>query len=244
MEVLDAVGLAEHPPGFTDLLAATGLPRATLHRLLAALIEHGMVELSGEDRRYRGGMHLLTLAQRTWERLDLRTAAAAAIAELGRQTGETVHLAALSGDGIVYLDKVESIHPLRLHSAVGRRNPIYCTALGKAMAAFLDEAEQRALVLRIEFKRHTRGTLATPAALLKALSRIRAEGVAYDLEEHVVGNHCVAAPVFDFRGRCVGAISVTAPTLRVDREKLRGFEPRVREAAAATARRLGGKAPA
>ncbi len=240
MELLDLVGLAEKPPSFIELAAASGLPRGTLHRLLAALTEHGMVQVSADDRRYAPGTHLLTLAQKTWERMDLRGAAAQAIAELGRLTGETVHLATLSGDSIVYIDKVESIYPLRLHSAVGRRNPIHCTALGKAMAAHLGESERAALVHRLDLQRHTRTTLCTPGALLKALARVRAEGVAFDMEEHVIGNHCVAAPVFDFRGHCLGSISVTAPAMRVDARKLRGFAVLVREAAAATGRRLGG----
>src|SRR5262245_60554910 len=92
MELLDLIGLAEQPPTFTDLVAASGLPRGTLHRLLAALTEHGMVELSELDRRYAPGTHLLTLARRTWERMDLRRAAAEAILALNRRTGETVHL--------------------------------------------------------------------------------------------------------------------------------------------------------
>jgi DNA-binding IclR family transcriptional regulator len=243
LELLDMIGLAEQPPTFVELAARSGLPRGTLHRLLAVLSEHGMVELSELDRRYTPGMHLLTLARRTWEKMDLRRAAAESILALNRRTGETVHLATLSGDAIVYIDKVECSYPLRLHSAIGRRGPIHCTAVGKVMAAYLAPNEQQALVHRLALQRHTPTTLATPAALLKALERIRAEGLAFDREEHVAGNHCVAAPVFDFRGRCVGGISITAPTLRVNVSQLEGFAGWVREAAAAASARLGGSAP-
>ncbi len=244
MELLDLIGLADQPPTFTDLAASSGLPRGTLHRLLAALSEHGMVEISELDRRYTPGMHLLTLAQRTWEKMDLRRAAADAILALNQRTGETVHLATLSGDAIVYIDKVECRHPLRLHSAIGKRGPIHCTAVGKVMAAFLPPEEQRALVHRLDLQRHTVTTLATPATLLQALKRIRAEGIAFDREEHVAGNHCVAAPVFDFRGRCVAGISITAPTMRVNARQLQEFGAGVRQAAASVGARLGGSAPA
>jgi len=241
MDVLDLVGLAAHPPSFTDLARASGLPRATLHRLLAALIEHHMVEVSAASGRYVPGIHLLELARRTWEQMDLRRAAAEAIAELGRRSGETVHLARLSDDGVVYIDKVECDYPLRLHSSIGKRGPVHCTAVGKTMAAWLPEAEQRALVARLDLQRHTEHTLVTPQALLDALARIREAGVAYDREEHVLGMHCVAAPVFDFRGRCVGGISVTAPLSRVDAARLEVCAQWVRDAAADTARRLGGE---
>ncbi len=243
MELLDRIGMASQAPTFAELASASGLPRGTAHRLLASLVAHGMVALTPDERHYVPGIHLLTLAQQTWEHMDLRVAAAPALKELGRETQETVHLAMLDGDSIVYVDKVESVHPLRLHSAIGRRNAIHCTALGKVMAAYLDPDAQKALVHRLDLQRHTPATLATPAALLKALRQIRADGVAFDREEHVPGNHCVAAPVFDFRGRCVGALSVTAPTQRVDTHQLDGFAQKVRDAARATGQRMGGAAP-
>jgi DNA-binding IclR family transcriptional regulator len=241
MEVLDLVGLAAQPPSFTELAKASGLPRATLHRLLAALIDHRMVEVSAADGRYVPGMHLLELARRTWEQADLRRAAAEAIAELGRRSGETVHLATLSDDSVVYIDKVECDYPVRLHSSIGKRGPVHSTAVGKVMAAWLSPTEQRALVARLDLQRYTEHTLVTQKALLAALARIREDGVAYDREEHVLGMHCVAAPVFDFRGRCVGGISVTAPLSRVDAAQLEVCAQWVRAAAGDTARRLGGE---
>src|SRR5688500_6125982 len=84
IDLLDRVAMAEAPPTFAALVAATGLPRGTLHRLLAALIEHRLVEAPDDDRRYVVGTHLLELARRSWERSDLRRAAAEAIAELHR----------------------------------------------------------------------------------------------------------------------------------------------------------------
>lgn len=240
MEVLDLVSLAVQPPSFTELAKSSGLPRATLHRLLAALIDHRMVEVSAAEGRYVPGMHLLELARRTWDQSDLRRAAGEAISELGRRSGETVHLATLSGDSVVYIDKVECDYPLRLHSSIGKRGPVHCTAVGKAMAAWLSPTEQRALVERLDLQRHTVHTLVTEQALLDALARIRVDGVAYDREEHVLGIHCVAAPVFDFRGRCVGGISVTAPLSRVDAAQLEVCAQWVRAAAVDTTRRLGG----
>ena len=96
------------------------------------------------------------------------------------------------------------------------------------------------MAYRLDLQRHTAATLATPVAFLEALRKVRADGIAFDREEHVLGNHCVAAPVFDFRGRCIGAISVTAPTLRVDTRRLDSFADKVRHAARVTGQRLGG----
>jgi DNA-binding IclR family transcriptional regulator len=242
MAVLDLVALAVTPPAFAELVDASGLPRGTLHRLLAALVRHGMVALSPE-RRYVGGIHLLELARRTWESSDLRLAAHESIRALSRRTHETVHLATLDHDSVVYIDKVECDYPLRLHSAIGKRGPVHCTAVGKAMAASLDDAEREALVGRLELRRFTDATLTSRPALWKALAAIRACGVAFDREEHAVGVHCVAAPVFDLRGRCVGGISLTAPVSRVGAKALAALARPVRDAAAAATRRLGGVVP-
>jgi len=243
MHVLDLVAAAPLPMRFTDLQKASGLPRATLHRLLAALLDKEMIAVSPADGSYQPGPHLLELAGRTWERMDLRAAAARAIEQLSQTTQETIHVATLSGDSVVYIDKVECAYSLRLHSAIGKRGPVHCTAVGKVMAAFLDADDQRALVRALVLTRHTETTLTTPARLTAALASIRAAGIAFDLEEHVVGIHCAAAPIFDFRARCVGGISLTAPKVRVDLRTLKKYAELVRDAAADATRRLGGRSP-
>lgn len=244
MAVLDLVAMAEVAPTFGELARRTGIPRGTLHRLLAAWIDKQMITPAREDGGYRPGPHLLELARLTWERLDLRTAAAPSIAALHARTQETVHLAILSDAAIVHIDKIESTHPLRLHSAIGKRGPVHCTAVGKVMAAYLEPAEQRALVDQLELARHTSTTVVSKARLLAALHEIRVAGLAFDHEEHQPGIHCVAAPVFDFRGRCAGGISITAPCMRVDARTLRRYGEWLRACAAETSRRLGGAVPA
>lgn len=238
--LLDLVAMAGEPPTFADLARSSGLPRGTLHRLITALVDHGMIATSASDHRYVPGYHLLELARRTWESSDLRRAAADPIRELNRRTGETVHVATLLDDSVIYIDKVECDYPLRLHSSIGKRGPVHCTAVGKVMAAHLDPVEQRSLVGRLELRRHTPATLTSRSALLKALAAIRSHGVAFDREEHVAGIHCVAAPLFDYRGRCVGGLSITAPVTRVDAKRLAGYARLVRDAAALASRGLGG----
>ena len=243
MAVLDLVAASEVAPTFSELARRSGLPRGTLHRLLAAWIDKRMVAPADEDGSYRPGPHLLELARLTWERMDVRAAAASPIAALHARTQETIHLAILSDAAIVHIDKVESTHPLRLHSAIGKRGPVHCTAVGKVMAAHLDPAEQRTLVDRLELTRHTPATLVSKRDLLAALAQVRKAGLAFDHEEHQAGIHCVAAPVFDFRGRCVGGISITAPRMRVDVPTLRRYGQWLRDCAAEASRRLGGAAP-
>ncbi len=242
MRVLDLIAAAPQPLRFAQLQAEAGLPRATLHRLLAALLGKAMIA-PAPDGGYQPGPHLLELASRTWERMDLRLAARDAIETLHRDSGETIHLATLSGDSVVYIDKVECDYPLRLHSAIGKRGPVHCTAVGKVMAAFLAPAEQHALVRRLELTPHTPATLSNRERLAAALKAIRHAGVAFDLEEHVAGIHCVAAPVFDLRGHCIGGISMTAPTMRVDLRALHTYALALSSAAADITRRLGGRPP-
>jgi DNA-binding IclR family transcriptional regulator len=232
---------AASPPRFVDLLRDTGMPKATLHRMLGALLAHRLIALDPHDQTYVVGLRALEMAQRSWEGMDLRRAAAEEIQWLGEKTGDTVHLAVLDETEVVYVDKVESRQPIRMFSAVGKRGPLYCTGVGKAMAAFLDEAERSRIAERLAIRKFTPNTVASRAAFLRHLEEIRARGYALDLEEHELGIRCAAAPIFNHRGEVVGGVSVTAPSFRLPPERLEKIAPFVVQAARRITRNLGGK---
>jgi DNA-binding IclR family transcriptional regulator len=140
---------------------------------------------------------------------------------------------------VVYVEKIDSYQTLRMYSQIGRRSPMYCTGLGKALLAYLAPHELKVFLKRKELHRHTEHTLTTSKALLAELEQIREQGYALDNEEHEEGIRCVAAPVFGFRGQAVAAISVAGPTLRLNDEKIAYLIPLVREAAADISARLG-----
>ncbi|HET7313556.1 IclR family transcriptional regulator [Salinisphaera sp.] len=219
------------PPRFTDLLSASGRPKATLHRLLGALASEGLITLDEPTQTYRPGLRLLELAHRSWLSLDLRSIAAADVDRLTEQTGETVHLAVLDGSQIVYIDKRESGNSLRLFSAIGKRGPLYCTGVGKAILAALAPAALDTLLATTELAGHTPTTITDDTVLRTELAAVRERGCAYDIEEHEQGIRCVAAAIVEASGRIVGGLSVTAPTVRMTGDRMEALGPLVIDAA-------------
>jgi DNA-binding IclR family transcriptional regulator len=236
LALLRAVTIADAPPNFSCLLKTTDLPKATLHRLLQELIDAGLIQCSAHDRCYRPAVGLLELSYRAWEGLDLRQTAARHLDTLWHSTNETVHLAVRDDLDIIYIDKRESPKTLRLFSSIGRRGPIYCTGVGKAILAHLEPALRMQVIERLKLRGHTKQTITSRAALLLALEDIRASGVALDCGEHEDGIGCVAAPIFDRNNRVIAGISVTAPSMRMDQARMTALAPEVCEAARAISR--------
>ena len=128
LKLLARISDASTPPRFVDLLRDAGMPKATLHRMLGALLAHRLIALDPRNQAYVVGLRALEMAQRSWEAMDVRAAAADDILWLGEKSGDTVHLAVLDGTEVVYIDKVESQQRIRMFSAVGNAAP--CTAPG------------------------------------------------------------------------------------------------------------------
>jgi DNA-binding IclR family transcriptional regulator len=220
-----------------DLSARLNMPKSTTHRYLATLESLELAERDGADR-FRLGTRVIELAGSYLANADLRIESHALLEEVAAQTGETVHLAVPSGDEVVYIAKVESIHALRMYSHIGARLPMHCTALGKALLAHLPPERAQRLTPGPLAARTPR-TITSAAALARELDLIRQQGFAIDDEENEVGVCCVGAPVFDYTGAAVAALSLSGPMHRMSRERCVQLGPLVREAARRLSRRMG-----
>lgn len=218
--VLDTIGDATPPLRFSELSVMTGLPKGTLHRILAALIEYRFVRYEDSDQTYRLGTRLFELAHRVWEDFDIRGAAEPELIRLANEAGETSRLAIREGHEVVYIDQKQSPHAVALRYAVGSRGPAYCSSTGKAILAFLEPATQAEVLRRIEFKRITPNTLMDARELKAQLDLGKARGYLIDDEEQAVGVRAVAAPILDARGRPMAAISISGPAYRLGLDKL------------------------
>ncbi|MCW4630781.1 MULTISPECIES: IclR family transcriptional regulator [Marinomonas] len=239
LNMLNHVCTSPVPLRFAELVELSELPKATAHRQLNTLLEHGLVRFDEHKQAYYPGYGLLALAHRTWANLDIRDVAAAPMRELWSSTQETIHLAVLDGADVIYIDKLESPKSLRLYSAVGKKGPVYCTGVGKAMLAFLPDDKQKDIIDHQAFFRHTEHTLTTPEALKANLAQIREKGISLDLEEHEMGIKCAAAPIFNSRHEAVAAISVTAPAFRTSDDVYEDMKIQVKDAANTISKRLG-----
>jgi len=225
-----AVSLAE-------VAAHIGTSKSTAHRYLTTLEELGVVERDNNDR-FQLGPKLIELAGVLLAEHDLRRESEPFLIDLASSTQETVHLAVPSGNEVVYLAKVESPHPIRMASRIGARMPMYSTALGKAILAYLP-TERVQEIIDAGIPSRTPYTVSSAEALRVELEQVRARGFALDDQENELGVRCVGAPIFDYSGEVVGAISVSGPAHRLSREMLLKLGPLVRETALKVSRRLG-----
>ena len=231
--------LVAHPRGLrlTDVIHHAGVPKATALRLLDTLTEAGLVRCD-DTGRYRPGPQCAVWGSAFLDHLDLRDEAHDLLTDLSRISGETAHLGILDGTRILYVDKIDSPHSLRMVSRPGATNPLHCTALGKAVLAHAGP-ELTGRVADGGLERRTENTITDAGDLRAELARVRRAGYAVDDVENEDGVRCLGAPVFDHRGAPVAALSVAGPVSRMTRERIADLAPRVAAAAADLSARLG-----
>lgn len=225
---------------FAEIQRASELPKAVLHRLLNTLVEAGLVRFSTDDKRYRLGMRLFEMAHHVWESFDIRGAAASELIALRDKTNEAIGIAMLDRTDIVYIDEVNGSQPIRPRMRLGRRDPVYCTAVGKAILSVLDFNEQIRILDQLALEPLTDGTIADRSALLKELYLIGTRGYATEQDEHVDGISGVAAAILDHRGLPVGAIGMIGPSSRLSTERLHDHGPAIIEASWRVSMNAGG----
>ena len=237
LDVLECLADAERALSAQQVARDCGLSRPTAYRLLTTLQARGYVA-GGEESHYRLGAAVLRLGQSVLDQIELPELAKPALRELSRQTGETAHLGVLDGAEVLYLDKVEGSHRVRLRSAIGTRGPLHCTSLGKAILAHLPAAERDALLARLDLPRRTPRTITDRASLVAHLAEVRARGYALDEIENEEGVLCVGAPIFDHTGRTFAAVSISGPDFRLS-GRIAELAGHVTRAARAVSRELG-----
>lgn len=211
--------LAEGPRTLDQLALALDVHKSTAMRLVRTLEAERFVRRE-DAHRYRLGSALFALAHQALEDLDVRTAARPHLVELGEVSGHTAHLATLEDDQAVYVDKVDGKHPVQMYSRIGRRAPLHCTAVGKALLALLPEPQRVRCAERIAYPQLTASTITGPEQFLAELDGVRQRGYAVDDGEHEDFVHCLAAPVRNHRGESVAAVSVSVPKVLLDPDGL------------------------
>ena len=230
LDVLDQVAAFGRPVRFTDLLVESPFPKATLYRMLQSLTKLGMLSYDPDRQVYMLGIRLVRLAHAAWAQSSLAAVARPHLDELSRQIGETVHLAQLDHAQVLYVDKRNAARPISMFSEAGKVGPAYCTGIGKAMMAFLNEEELGRVLPQQSFHRFTEHTISNETDLRAELAEIRKCGYAFDREEHETGIICVAMPVLNRRGRVLGGLSVTGSSARTNYATLKSFIPLIRSA--------------
>lgn len=228
--------------GISSLAHRLGLAKSTVHRLASTLIDAGMLEQNPETGKYRLGLMVFELGSLVRRKIDVYNEAKPWLYTLRDLTGETVHLAVLGRQGMVYINFIESQKAIRMSSGIGQRKPLHCTAEGKAILAFqAPEAAERFIAAGLE--RFTPKTIIDAASLRDELAVVRARGYAVDDEEYELGMRCLAAPVRDDSGNVAAAVGIAGPVQRLAKKMLLSHAPALVNAVNAISQRLGDRSP-
>lgn len=223
-------GLAEGPRTLDQLAERVGVHKSTVLRLLRTLEAHRFVQRDGV-RYYRLGTALFDLAHRALEDRDVRRLVEPALRDLNAATGHTVHLASYEGGEVVYIDKYESRHNVRMYSRIGKRAPLHCTAVAKVLISQLPEARRRAIAESIDYVRLTANTITNPEDYLAELAKVAERGYAIDRSEHEDFINCIAAPIRGTGGTVLAAMSLSVPMMLLDLNGLLELVPDLLSAA-------------
>ena len=225
LTLLDALGDNGGEVGIAELSKRVRFHVSTSHRLLATLISRGYARQNPETGRYALGARAFHLAESYLSQLDLRRAVRPFLERLCQETGETANLVILDGREALYMDKVESPQSLRIFSRIGRRAPLYCTAVGKVLLASRSLEDAEALLGGGPLEALTRSTHTARTQLRQELEKVREQEFALDIEECEDGACCIAVPVRSSRGETVAAVGVSGPSIRMHLQRMQELVP-------------------
>lgn len=231
----------EHAPTLTEMTAILGQPKATLHRWLGTLEAAGLVQRTPDGRRYELAARASRLALSILANKPGSALRHGILQRTVGRLGESCNLTVLNGTEVAYIDRVESVWPLRVTFQAGSRVPVHCSASGKLFLALMPPAKRDRLLDGLALERFTANTLANRRALTAELASIRRQRYALDREEYLAGLVCLAVPIFQGSGRgrsCVAALALQAPATRLSCDGAVEKLPVLREAAEALAATL------
>lgn len=237
-DILEVLSTSAAPLGLSEISRSTGMSKSTLHRLLSSMCARQYVEKNAQGA-YSIGYKLVETASFHINHLEILTEAKPFLSDIMRDLDLTAHLGILDGCEVVYLEKLDIYPDHRLYTKVGFRSPAYCSSMGKCLLACLSGDELEDALYYCDFKKYTKNTITDAREFKRYLKVVRRQRWAMDNEEYQLGHRCVGAPVFDYRGSPVAAISASGSTAQLSDEKLETVIQEVKEAAASLSRRMG-----
>jgi len=238
LRLLKLFASAERGLTASEVARLSSLPVSTVHRFLMNLESSGFVSCSA-DGLYNLGVVCFALGHSAVAQLDIRRLSLPYLRDLNHQTRETIHLTVRHGSAAVYVEKLDSPEPVRIYSRIGASVPLYCSAVGKVVLAYMPRQERDVLLRQIELKRRTPNTIGSMQELLTHLDKVRRQGYACDLEENEPLIRCIAAPIWDHLGLVNASLSITGPAVRISHARLRQLAPLVQSAGLKISQELG-----
>jgi DNA-binding IclR family transcriptional regulator len=210
LDILEYIGEQVKPVPLKEVQNALKIPQASFFRIITELSARGYLrEDNSASGRYVLGHKILYLSQCFTRQIDLNAVALHCMRSLSEKCNQTSQLGVLQHNGVVYVNQVLSSRPISITAALGTVLSVNISAAGKVLTAFLPENEREEFLKNAKFASHTEKTIINPDEFCKELVKVKEYGVAMDDEEYAVGIGCLAAPVFNHKGRCVAAVGIT-----------------------------------
>ena len=239
LDIIQLVSMKKGGLGVTEIANQIDINKSSVYRILSTLVQYGFIEQDTETGRYKLGYKFLEISSKLLESIDLREEAKQSLLELENETNEVIHLVVYDQGEVVYIEKLEGNEILRMHSKVGKRAPMHCTSVGKAILAHLPINVVLDILDRKGMPLHTDKTITNKEEFLKELQEVKQKGYALDLEENEYGITCIAAPIFDHLEKVVAAVSVSGPTMRMSGERFEALKGRIQQIGQQISSRLG-----
>lgn len=230
--LLETIVNADKPLTSAYLAEDLDIPKATVHRIAQQLEEEGLLQRESGGKRFIGGQRLRRLATSILSNTVLTASRHMILQSLSEEINETCNLTILDGNEIIYLDRVESNWPFRIHLPIGSHLPLYCTATGKLFLANMKASWRQRYLKVVTLKKYTKKTLLDKDELKAQFKQISNEKVGYDVGEYLDGMIALAVPVTNTAGEVCFAIAVHAPSSRTSIEELKKYLPALNTAAA------------
>lgn len=211
--ILEYLGTQTKEVGVRELGQAIGLSKSSVHRILQTLRARGFVRWNPDNARYSLGMRAFEVGCGILRSMEAHSVAKPYLEQLANSLGETVFLGVADDSEVVFIDKIDVRRAVHMQADIGSRHPLYSTAIGKALLAHFDKTEADRIIGAKPLARLTKNTITDAEALRAELERVRRQGYAEDNEETEDGLYSVGAPLFNYSGKVVAAISVSVPKI-------------------------------
>jgi IclR family transcriptional regulator, KDG regulon repressor len=238
LRILNSFSMDEPEKKITEISSSLGLNKSTVSRTMATLASEGFVFKDPETKKYRLGLSILTLSGVVNSTMDIYRESQPILSKLVESLGETAHISVLDHLDVIYLHKVECNHPVRFLTHIGRRNPPYCTSSGKVLLAFSGENIIHSVIEK-GLHKFSKNTITDPDLLHANLREVKKNGYASSVEELLDGVTSIAAPIYDYKGKVIAALSVVGPKQRFQSHKIQTIAKKVISAGLDISRNMG-----
>ena len=238
LDIIEVLSTEQDGLGVTTIAKKVGLHKSTAHRLLTTLANRGYVAKTGEGN-YKIGLKLIEAVSCYINSLELQTEARPYLMQLTGELGLTSHLGILDRDMVVYIEKMDVVSSIRMYSQIGLRMHSYCSSLGKCLLSNYSKEELNGIMKDCSFIKFTNNTIGSMEELHKEINKVRKQGWAMDNEEYEICHRCIGAPIYDYKGDIIAAISASGPKNLIKDDRIQEVANAVKKAALELSRSMG-----